>query len=205
MKTIYGHENAEVELLVNNQLKCFEVELGIFNNDKEQNSPIESFVLVFTHLSFENLSSVAIAKATELLKKPEAATFKPLSAPKEVNVSSYLSNNNNQVTISSAKLQDKRLHRFAYSGVLLKFSCAENIKRDTIIQLDAFEPKAYFSIQEIEIVDDNYLYTCTQTGYWANALERKEDFDLKSIIGATATIVEDKKTIANVRAAAQYT
>lgn len=84
-------------------------------------------------------------------------------------------------------------------GLVIEFVTDTNIKADQVlqVQVDALADKwKTFMIREVEIVEGNKLMgRATEYGYWAHKLERKEDLDLRTLVGCQVELVEEAKKL----------
>lgn len=93
-------------------------------------------------------------------------------------------------------------------GVTIEFKTYSNIKINSklsiIINNDIDDKKEhYFEVIEIttqtQKQDQSYfIVVAKEVGYWANKLDRKNNFDIRSLIGLGICLINDKDKIAEI-------
>lgn len=82
-------------------------------------------------------------------------------------------------------------------GTYIAFRTSENLKKDDLVRLE-IQGQHYFKVTDIAIIEKELLVSARETGYWANALERKDNFDIRNLIDLKVTLITDTEVIQRI-------
>lgn len=101
-------------------------------------------------------------------------------------------------SISNAEIisTDKRTR--TRGGTYISFLTDATIKKGDKLDIVIENKDHHFEVMEITIAGSELSIKALEVGYWATLLDRKNSFDLRSLIGLPVTLVEDKTKLAKI-------
>ena len=99
-----------------------------------------------------------------------------------------------KITHAEIISSDKKL-----KGTYIHFTSKDNFNKGDKLELDYEGSKNYFEVADISVNGENLDVKAVEVGYWARKFDKKENFDLRSLIGLEITKIEDAQTIAKIR------
>jgi hypothetical protein len=96
--------------------------------------------------------------------------------------------------------RDRRSGRMiGLDGCVIEFHSEDTLKQNDKLKMCYEKEVHYFSVNEIEIADNNkLLIRASEVGYWARAFRRKEGFDIRKLLNIEVEVVTDKETLSKI-------
>jgi hypothetical protein len=108
---------------------------------------------------------------------------------------------NKEIKIKKALIlvaeRDRKTKRMVgLNGCVIEFFVNDNVEKGTKLLVIHDEKKHYFNVREIEVTDDNkLLIRSVEVGYYVNRFDQIKGLDLRSLSGASVSIVKDEETL----------
>lgn len=91
---------------------------------------------------------------------------------------------------------DKRAR--VQGGIYITFLTNENINKNQYVKV-VVNGKSYpFMVSDVVIEGKDLLVSAREVGYWAQKLDREENFDLRTLIDLDVELVTDSKKIEDI-------
>lgn len=100
--------------------------------------------------------------------------------------------------ITNAILTSSNKRSRIKGGLYINYISIENVIKGSNISLKFEDENHYFEVTDILINGKNLEVKAIEVGYWCNKFDRKNDFDLRNLIGLELTKVEDLTTIKKI-------
>jgi len=107
-----------------------------------------------------------------------------------------------QITSTEIIESDKR-NRVS-GGLYIEFTSSENVVVDNYFSIVFEDRIQYFVARTIKIDGENLKVTAKKTGYWGEKLDRKENLDLRKLIGIEVTQITDPEIIKKIKQESLY-
>jgi hypothetical protein len=103
-------------------------------------------------------------------------------------------------------VRDRRTGRIpSLNGLVLEFKTDFLVQKNNIITFTFDNHYQYFRIAEIEIDGTEFLCKCVEYGYWVKQLKKKENLDIRKLIGISINLIEDKNLLKKLREESLWT
>ena len=104
----------------------------------------------------------------------------------------------NLMKIKNAQLVSSNRGARIGGGVYIEYTSKENVIKGSSIELTFEKENHYFEVTDISISGEFLEVKAVEVGYFARKFDRKDDFDLRKLIGLPISRVEDPKAIADI-------
>ncbi len=95
--------------------------------------------------------------------------------------------------------RDRRSGRMnGLKGLVIEFETDEVITNTSVVYLVYKDKFKAFKVREVEILNDKLVGICEETGYYAHKLSGDTTLDIRTIIGCTVELVEDKEQLKKI-------
>lgn len=102
-------------------------------------------------------------------------------------------------------IRDRRTGRIpTLNGLVIEFKTEHLIHKNNIICIDMDKTVHTFRIAEIEIDGNSFLCKCVVYGYY-NRLDKKDNFDIRTLIDVDVELIEDTKILDKLREESLWT
>jgi hypothetical protein len=78
-------------------------------------------------------------------------------------------------------------------GTYITFLSKDTIDKGTYVDIVVENKTHHFEVSSVEIKGDYLSIDAREVGYWARKIEKKDNFDLRTLLGIDVTVVTDEK------------
>ena len=104
----------------------------------------------------------------------------------------------NYLKIQSARIASGDKRNKLPGGLYIDFTSKENLVKGDYLSMLNDDEEHYFKVTHISVDGRDLDITARETGYYANRIDQKSDFDLRTIIGNELKKVIDKDKIERI-------
>lgn len=105
----------------------------------------------------------------------------------------------NQIgVVSDAKILSGDRRAGVSSGTYITLITEENVTKGQMLEIFLDKERHNFEVTDISITEGKLSIDAREVGYWARKIDRKKDFDLRSLLGVEVTVVTDAEKLKQI-------